>query len=337
MVSNSIGSIERGNIKITVIATNTASSTMLNEDKFKGKVIQPGPMGSKLLAEHGLAFLFEISTGEEKETFLLDSGGPKGTIVENLESLGINLDEISKLILSHGHVDHFGGFIKLLPKLREGCEIIITPEAYQETVILVPEIGTYYSPEELSENYRTLAKKKGTKFSLPLPPLRKPLVEKLINENNLKLVEPTEPLMLGEGIMTSGPIELFDGSEPTKGFYLKKSRKEFVKNTFRDENSIYLNVKDKGLVVISGCGHAGIVNTIKHGQKLTGVENIYAVIGGFHKEWEKSEDIEKAVKNIEDFNPEITCGMHCTGFEFNKIMSRHPSHTLGIVGTEFHL
>ncbi|MFW9882670.1 MAG: MBL fold metallo-hydrolase, partial [Candidatus Thorarchaeota archaeon] len=101
--------------------------------------------------------------------------------------------------------------------------------------------------------------------------------------------------------------------------------------------SIYINVKDKGLVVITGCGHTGIVNTIKHGQKLTGIDKIYAIIGGFHKEWEKTKDIEESIRFIESLNPEITCGMHCTGFEFNKIMSRHPSHTFGIVGTEFHL
>ena len=128
-----------------------------------------------------------------------------------------------------------------------------------------------------------------------------------------------------------------DENELTKGIYMMKGRKEFVKNTFRDEISIYINVKDKGLVVITGCGHTGIVNTIKHGQKLTGIDKIYAIIGGLHKEWESTEDIEEAVKFIENLNPEITCGMHCTGFEFNKIMSRHPSHTLGITGTEFHL
>ena len=100
---------------------------------------------------------------------------------------------------------------------------------------------------------------------------------------------------------------------------------------------IYINVKNKGLVVISGCGHTGIVNTIKHGQKLTGIDKVYAVIGGFHKEWESSKDVEDTVEFFEKINPEITCGMHCTGFEFNKLMARHPSHVLGIVGTEFHL
>lgn len=116
-----------------------------------------------------------------------------------------------------------------------------------------------------------------------------------------------------------------------------KSRKEFEKHYFRDETSIYFNIKDRGLVVLTGCGHNGIINTIKHGQKLTGVEKIYAVIGGFHEEWNPIPLIKEKVKYFEKLDPEIICGMHCTGFNFNNLISAHPSHTLGMVGTEFHL
>ena len=72
-------------------------------------------------------------------------------------------------------------------------------------------------------------------------------------------------------------------------------------------------------------------------KNYTGIDKIYAVIGGFHEEWNPIDVIEAKIKFLEDINPEIICGMHCTGFNFNKIMERHPSHTLGIVGTEFHL
>ena len=205
-------------------------------------------------------------------------------------------------------------------------------------MILVPKSGhAFYSPEVLTEKFRDLQKENKFIYSIKLPSMNKTIIENLVNQNNLKIIETNKPIKLTSGITTSGEIEIFDERELTKGFYLMKSRKEFEKNTFRDEISIYINVKDKGLVVITGCGHTGIVNTIKHGQKLTGINKIYAIIGGFHKEWEKTEDIEESVRIIEGLNPEITCGMHCTGFEFNKIMSRHPSHTFGIVGTEFHL
>ncbi len=330
--------IESGNLTIKILTTNTTLSTLLTEEKFRGKVIQPHTNASKYLAEHGLAMSIEIKQGEETKKYLLDAGGPKNSIISNAEGMSIDFKDYDKLILSHGHLDHFGGLMSVLPKLKEGCEIVLTPNSYNQNIILVPKSNqAYYTPEELTERFRDLQKENTFIFNIKLPSLNRNIIENLVSQNKLKIVETQKPIKLSAGITTSGEIEVFDDRELTKGIYLMKSRNEFAKNTFRDEISIYINVKDKGLVVITGCGHTGIVNTIKHGQKLTGINKIYAIIGGFHKEWEKMEDIEESVRFIEGLNPEITCGMHCTGFEFNKIMSRDPSHTFGIVGTEFHL
>ncbi len=330
--------IESGNLTIRILTTNTVISTLLTDEKFEGKIIQPHTNGSKYLAEHGLAMSIEIKQGEEIRKYLLDAGGLKNSIIMNVEAMGLDFKDYDKLILSHGHVDHYGGLMNVLPKLKEGCEIMLTPNSYNQNIILVPKSGqAFYSPEVLTEKFRDLQKENKFLLNIKLPSMNKSIIENLVNQNNLKIIEINKPIKLTSGITTSGEIEIFDEKELTKGIYLMKSRKEFEKNTFRDEISIYINVKDKGLVVITGCGHTGIVNTIKHGQKLTGINKIYALIGGFHKEWEKTEDIEESVRFIEGLNPEITCGMHCTGFEFNKIMSRHSSHTFGIVGTEFHL
>lgn len=330
--------IESGNLTIRILTTNTVISTLLTDEKFEGKIIQPHTNGSKYLAEHGLAMSIEIKQGEEIRKYLLDAGGLKNSIIMNVEAMGLDFKDYNKLILSHGHVDHYGGLMNVLPKLKEGCEIMLTPNSYNQNIILVPKSGqAFYSPEVLTEKFRDLQKENKFLLNIKLPSMNKSIIENLVNQNNLKIIEINKPIKLTSEITTSGEIEIFDEKELTKGIYLMKSRKEFEKNTFRDEISIYINVKDKGLVVITGCGHTGIVNTIKHGQKLTGINKIYALIGGFHKEWEKTEDIEESVRFIEGLNPEITCGMHCTGFEFNKIMSRHPSHTFGIVGTEFHL
>jgi len=330
--------IESGNLTIRILTTNTTLSTLLTEEKFGGKVIQPHTNSSKYFAEHGLAMSIEIKQGEETKKYLLDTGGPKNSIISNAEAMSIDFKDYDKLILSHGHVDHFGGLMSVLPKLKEGCEIILTPNSYNQNIILVPKSNQeFYTPEELTERFRELQKEDAFIINIKLPSMNRNMIENLVDQNKLKIVESEKPIKLTKGITTSGEIEIFDEKELTKGIYLMKRRKDFEKNSFRDENSIYINIKDKGLVVITGCGHTGIVNTIKHGQKLTGIDKIYAVIGGFHKEWEKTENIEESVQFIEGLNPEITCGMHCTGFEFNKIMSRHPSHTFGIVGTEFHL
>jgi 7,8-dihydropterin-6-yl-methyl-4-(beta-D-ribofuranosyl)aminobenzene 5'-phosphate synthase len=330
--------IESGNLLIRVLTTNSVFTTLLTNEKFQGRVIQPQVNSSKLIAEHGLAMSIEITEGDSKKMYLLDAGGPKCSIIQNAQAMGINFGDFDKFILSHGHVDHYGGFFNVFPQLKKGCEIILTPNSYNQHAIYVPKPGRpHFTAKELTENFSELQKQNAFSFGLKLPLLKKSKIENLANQNDLIIVETTDPIKLTKGIITSGEIEISDENELTKGIYLMKSRKEFAKNSFRDEISIYINVKNKGLVVLTGCGHNGILNTIKHGQKITGIEKIYAIIGGFHKEWESTDNIEDSVKFIENLNPRITCGMHCTGFEFNKIMSRHPSHTFGVVGTEFRL
>ena len=337
MVIDITDGIESGKVIVKVLATNTTSITLLTEEKFNGKVIQPEVTANRTVGEHGLAMSISVQDNGEKHLFLLDTSGLSQTIVENSKQFEVNLHDVEKLVLSHGHIDHFGGLAGVLPLFNKGTEFVLNPNCYNQNYIAIMKSGEVIPAEVLGASLRTLEKEGKLGLNIKLPILSKNMINNLVDQYGIKLIETNEPVKLYKGIATSGEIELFDKEEVTKGIYIMKSRKEFETNYFRDETSIYINVKDKGLVVITGCGHCGIMNTIKHGQKLTGIDKIYAVIGGFHEEWNPIEKIEEKVKYFEELNPEIICGMHCTGFSFNKLMSRHPSHTLGIVGTEFHL
>ncbi|MFX0026289.1 MAG: MBL fold metallo-hydrolase [Candidatus Hermodarchaeota archaeon] len=332
-----LDAIESGKITLKVLTTNEISITKLSEDKFNGKVIQPGKSVNRAMAEHGFAMSIDIIDNEEKHLYLLDTGGLTDAIIENSKQFNINLKDIEKLVLSHGHFDHFGGLPKLIPELKEGTKLYLNPDCFQQFFAAVTKTGEELPPEELADSIKAYEKEGKVKLSGKLPLFSKTVVQNLADQHHIEVIETKEPVELYRGIMTSGEIELFDEEELTKGIYIMKSRKEFEKHYFRDETSIYFNIKDKGLVVLTGCGHCGIINTIKHGQKLMGLDKIYAVIGGFHEEWNPIEKIERKVKYFEDINPEIICGMHCTGFNFNSLMSKHPAHTLGMVGTEFHL
>jgi len=330
-----IGSIESGKVQVKVITTNTTSITVITEEKFGGKVIQPEATANRALGEHGLAMLITVEKDQGKQLIMMDTGGLAGTVLHNTKQFGIDLNEVDKLILTHGHFDHFGGLNDVVPKLKQGCEFYLSPKAYLQSYSAVTNSGEVIPAENLYETIRN--NKDLFRLNNKLPPLNKKVIDTLAEQYKLNLLEVEEPKILADGIVTSGEIELFDEDEVTKGLYIMKSRKEFEKHTFRDEISVYFSVKDKGLVVLTGCGHCGIMNTIKHGQKLTGVDKVYAVIGGFHEEWNPVEKVKQKVEYINSLDPEIVCGMHCTGFEFNKWMSEYPSHTLGISGTEFHL
>ncbi|MHA1150563.1 MAG: MBL fold metallo-hydrolase [Promethearchaeota archaeon] len=329
------GNIESGNVSIKVLTTNNVSLTLLTDPKFNGKVIQPEAQANRVSGEHGLALSITIKKGDEEELILIDAGGLLGTIIENSKQLGVKLNEAAKLILTHGHFDHFGSLNQVIPLLKKGCELLIHPNCYQQFYSVIAKTGEVFAAKELPTVIKE--RKKDLAINRKLPRLNKNLIAKLAEEHEISLTEITEPMKLSEGITTSGEIELFDPEEVTTGIYIQKNRKEFEENTFRDETSLYINIKDKGLVVITGCGHTGIMNTIKHGQKLTGIDKVYAVIGGFHEEWNPIDKVKQKVDFINSLNPEVVCGMHCTGFTFNKLMSDYRSHTLGVVGTEFNL
>lgn len=329
--------IESGKVILKVLTTNEVSITKLTEDRFDGKVIQPGKSVNRAMAEHGFAMSIQIEDNGANHFFLFDTGGISEAFMENCKQFNVNLKDIEKLILSHGHFDHFGGLPKVLPELKQGTKFYLNPNCYQQFFAAVTKNGKEIPPGELATSIKQLEKEGFLKLSGKLPLFNKKIIQDLADQNNIQIIETTEPIELYKGITTSGEIELFDEDELTKGIYIMKSRKEFEKHYFRDETSIYFNIKDKGLVILTGCGHCGIMNTIKHGQKLTGIDKIYAVIGGFHEEWNPIEKIKQKVKYFEEINPKIICGMHCTGFTFNALMSKHPAHTLGMVGTEFHL
>jgi 7,8-dihydropterin-6-yl-methyl-4-(beta-D-ribofuranosyl)aminobenzene 5'-phosphate synthase len=330
-----IGSIESGKVMIKVLTTNEVSLTILPKMNLRDKVKYPGANANSATGEHGLAMIINITDNERSHKILIDTGGLAGGVIENSKQFKVNLSEIDKLILTHGHFDHFGSLAKVIPLLKEGTEFYLNPLCFSQFYIATTKSGEVIPGEKLA----VALKEERSKFLInrKLPAFNKAMVSNLAAQYGVKIIETSDPTKLYNGIITSGEIELADKNGATKGFYIMKSRNEYLNHYFKDETSVYLNIKDKGLVVITGCGHCGVINTIKHAQKLTGINKIYAVIGGFHEEWNPIDVIEKKVEFIENLNPEIVCGMHCTGFNFNKIMSRHPSHVIGVTGTEFHL
>jgi 7,8-dihydropterin-6-yl-methyl-4-(beta-D-ribofuranosyl)aminobenzene 5'-phosphate synthase len=258
------------------------------------------------------------------------------TVINNLIQFKIKLKEFEKVIISHGHLDHYGALIPIISELHEGSKVYLSPICLTKGYYAKTESGDELASEDFGKSLRNLKKEGKIKY-YKRTPINRDIIYNRAIENEIKIIETRKPEKLFNGIITSGEIELFDETEFPKGLYLGPSKIKYDKHTYREEIALYINIEDRGLVVITGCSHSGLINIIKHGQKLTGIDKIYALIGGFHKERESTNKIEHIVSFIENLNPKITCGMHCTGFEFNRLMHRHPSHVMGVIGTEFHL
>ena len=290
----------------------------------------------KTVGEHGLGMSITVFDDKKSHLFLFDTGSIKQSIVGNIEALGVKYDEIEKIILSHGHFDHFGGLTAIIPKLNEGSKIYLHKTCFDQYHIIFNLTEKRIPVNELSSNLEELTREGRIKHR-KLERLDRDVIYDLANKNAVEIIETSKSMQIHEGIIASGEIEILDKDEVSKGFYSEKNPKLFEEHTFRDEISLYINIEDKGLVILTGCGHVGIVNTIKHAQKITRIKKVHAIIGGFHKENLSSEAIKSAVGFIEQLDPKVTCGVHCTGFEFNRAMRNHASHTLGVVGTEFRL
>ena len=329
--------IAPGNLQIRILTTNESSAILRAGEKFAGKIIQPGAAAGGFLAEYGFGAYIEVNEGDAKHAILFDTGGLNSSILHNVKAMNVKLGDVEKVVISHGHFDHTGALIKVIPELKPGCEVIVHPSAFIQNHIVSTNTGEEVPLDDFAKNVRELKKAGKIAFDAKLPLLNKVLVEKLAAERGVKIVETTQPIYLCSGVVTSGEIEVTNPSEMTRGFYLLKSKNEVEKNTFRDEIALYMHIQGKGLAILTGCGHTGIVNIIHHGQKLTRINQIYTVIGGFHEEVNSEAEIEKEIQALKEFNPAIVCGMHCTGLVFNAKMLGSAAHVQGVVGTEFRL
>ncbi|HEY9247185.1 MAG TPA: MBL fold metallo-hydrolase, partial [Candidatus Methanoperedens sp.] len=191
------------------------------------------------------------------------------------------------------------------------------------------------SVELNKERFEQLQKEKKL---IQMPALDKEKLNEQIRNYKLTLIETRDPVQLAPGIWTSGEIELPIKEELTTGLYVQKND-ALIFDDFRDENSIFINVKNKGLIILTACAHTGIMNTVKMAQKIFGIGKIYALIGGYHMNWASKERIDSTIEFLKEINPEILSAMHCSGFKFTaRLMDEIADSTvLGIVGTEFNL
>ena len=153
----------------------------------------------------------------------------------------------------------------------------------------------------------------------------------------VKIVEVETPTPVVPGAYLTGMVERVTDYEKIPPTFITRKGDQFVQEEFIGEQAIVLNAKGKGLVVLSACAHRGIVNTVKHAQKITGIKKVHAVIGGFHLTGASPELIQKTIADIKDIGPDYIAPTHCTGFEAISAFAREmpDQFILNTAGTRY--
>lgn len=269
-----------------------------------------------LVAEHGLSLLISVWQGEKRHTILFDTGFTGIALLHNAELLGLDLREIEVLVLSHAHMDHTGALHRFLDSIGRPLPVVLHPDAF-----LYP---------------RFLVLKDGRREQFP-----RTLVRSELESRNIRIVESKAPVSLAEdAILVSGEVERrteFEKGMPNA--YVEKDGK-VEKDPMWDDQAIIMHLKGKGLVVISGCSHAGIINTVLHARKIAGEERVYGIMGGFHLPWPAYEAlVEPTIHALGEMKPGVLVPMHCTGWKsIHRIAETFPSSViLNSVGSKITL
>jgi 7,8-dihydropterin-6-yl-methyl-4-(beta-D-ribofuranosyl)aminobenzene 5'-phosphate synthase len=253
----------------------------------------------QLVAEHGLSLLLTVERDGERTSLLYDAGLGRRTAVHNMDVLQVGLADLRAVVLSHGHSDHHGGLEGMLRRAgARGMPLIIHPDAWRERKVVFPT---------------------GAELHLP-PPSRQDL-----DREGVEVSEERQPSLLIDGaVLVTGQVERV--TEFERGFPLNHARAGSGWEPdpwIWDDQAVVVHVRDRGLVVLSGCSHSGAINVLRQAQRLTGVEQIHAFVGGMHLTGGLFEPLIPAtLDELVAIGPAWVVPGHCTGWRATHEVAR---------------
>lgn len=279
-------------VEILTLQDNYIEMTAMDNNAVvtRAAPLKDGEIKASIGAEHGFSALVKVTAEGKTRTLLFDFGFSENGAAQNAQTLGVDLKDVEAAALSHGHSDHTGGMAKLTAMTgRTGLPLVVHPAAFQ-------------SPRYL---------KFSEEFKIYFPQFTRDMVR----QAGLSVVEAEGPYPMLDGavLFLSGIPHTTDFE---KGWPLPHCRKDGEESwdAIEDDSSIVMHLKDKGLVILSGCAHAGIVNTVQYAVKATGIDRIHAVMGGFHLSGPFFEPlIDRTTLELQKMNPAYIIPTHCTG------------------------
>jgi 7,8-dihydropterin-6-yl-methyl-4-(beta-D-ribofuranosyl)aminobenzene 5'-phosphate synthase len=243
------------------------------------------------LAEHGFSMLVTVTRNGHDHHLLFDAGMTPDGLSENMRRLGLSPFDIELVVLSHGHSDHvtgLDGFIRTVGP--SNLPLVVHPGAFTKRRIAIPGL---------------------LELELPSPS------RAALQQAGLDVVERRQPsLLFDDSVLITGEVDRTSEFERGMPFHEALTDGTWTPDPLiLDDQALIINVADHGLVVLTGCGHAGIVNIVRYARRLTGIDTVAAVVGGFHLSGPAFEPIIKpTVDALVGIGAEAVIPAHCTGW-----------------------
>lgn len=253
----------------------------------------------QLIAEHGLSLLLTVERDGHSASLVYDAGLSRGAAVHNMDVLGVRLPDLRAIVVSHGHSDHHGGLEGMIRRVgARGMPLVIHPDAWRDRKVIFPT---------------------GAEMHLP-PPSRRDL-----EREGVGVTEERRPSLLIDGtVLVTGQVERVTDFE--QGFPLNYARSGGGWEPdpwIWDDQAVVVNLEAKGLVVLSGCSHAGAINVLRQAQRLTGEDRVHAFVGGMHLTGGIFERlIPRTVDELAAIAPRWLVPGHCTGWRAAHELAR---------------
>jgi 7,8-dihydropterin-6-yl-methyl-4-(beta-D-ribofuranosyl)aminobenzene 5'-phosphate synthase len=308
-----VPTVDKLSIKVLV---DSSFDQFFRPKQANGVSITPAARGADfrktLHNEWGLSLWLESQAAGSQRTLMLDYGYTPEVLLNNMELVGVDPSKLDALIVSHGHYDHFGGLLGFLDKFRDRLPADVKLYAGGEDnfchrVNATPTKGQFADFGALDR--RRLASQKVTTVLCETPTV--------IAGHAFTTGKITR--RSGERILPQTWVEfgMKDGLGCNAGHYLPAEMEgKIVPDEHIHEHATCFNVRDKGLVVISSCGHVGIVNSVKQAQEVSGIQKVHAIVGGFHLGPAPKDYLTQVVGEIKALEPDVLIPMHCSGLNF---------------------
>ena len=236
--------------------------------------------GRGLVGEHGLAMLIETP----EQTILFDTGQGLG-LETNARVLGIDLNRVGQVVLSHGHYDHCGGLGSLLA-MGTPFTLTVHPRCFER------KVGRFPGRADVQIGC----------------PVERDAVEQQVSELKMSAA----PVRVAPGVTTTGEVPLETDFESVDRVLLREDNGELVADDVLDDLSLVLETAE-GLVVLLGCAHRGVINNVRRACEVTGRDDVHAIIGGMHLSRASAGQLKRTLEELRKLKVRRLVPGHCTG------------------------